>query len=99
MRIEYALWVAGGARCVTQKGARVFIDRWPIESFALSCEQALVTKGAHFALGVRALVAQHHECRDGLHLRRKSLDQRQEGLVEEQDARLGVVEDVNDLLV
>jgi hypothetical protein len=44
-------------------------------------------------------VAHHHEFRHGPHLRHKSLDERQKGLVEQQHIRFRLVQDEYDLLV
>ena len=100
MRVDDALRVAGGAGGVAQAGGRVLVEGRPAE--------ILVRLGEPFLVGRRIAqarrrhvggVGQDDEPLDGGKARRQLLDERHEGQVEEQQPVLGVVHDVDDLVL
>ena len=99
MGINHTLRIARGARCVTKPGSGFFIEARPGEIAIGLSQPILISHGiAQPCFGQMRAIGQDDEAFDVFKLRRQLLDQGDEGQVQHQHARSGMVQDPGDLI-
>ena len=102
--VDHALGVAGGATRVAHGGRVTLVDLGPVEGVRLAGDQVVVQHDllAGGAEGVEVrrggVGTGHQDVGDGLELRQLLGEQRDERVVDDDDAVLGVVGDVDELV-
>src|SRR3982074_115933 len=99
MAVEHALGIAGGAGSVAKAGGGILVELRPFEAVGLSRHQLFISRQAIDSCALRlGRITEIDPALNSRTLRHQLLHQVDEGGIEEDEAILGVIDDVDDLI-